>query len=240
MMSSLSILIILIILIILSILIMLMYHPYHNIDFIDHIVYINLEDRIDRRRQIENELSIFPPNKIIRFNAIRDSPGHIGCSKSHIEVLKMAIREGWKNVLIVEDDAMWNNFDKGIHQLKKLITDHPDYDVITLGNIDAEFDKSTGRLWKAQTCTAYLVNKPYYTTLLKNFEEGLNGLLKTKKINNSQERFLYEQQYCIDQYWKRIQPTGHWYIVNPALMIQRPSKSSIEGYDVDYTNYFNL
>jgi len=211
-------------------------------DFIDKIIYINLEDRTDRRQEIEQELknANVPRYKILRLNAIRDSPGHIGCSKSHILALEMAIKNGWKNVLILEDDAMWNKFEKGYERLRQLVQEHPDFDVITLGNVGATFDKDTGRLWNAQTTTAYLVNRSYYKVLHSNFEEGLKNLLITKTMKTNEERFPYEQKYCLDQYWKILQKKDKWYIVNPALMIQSPSKSSIVGGAVDYTSYFNL
>lgn len=211
-------------------------------DFVDKIIYINLEDRTDRRQEIEQELknANVPAHKILRLNAIRDSPGHVGCSKSHILALEMAMKNGWKNVLILEDDAMWNKFEKGYERLRQLVHQHPDFDVITLGNVGATFDNDTGRLWNAQTATAYLVNSPYYSTLHSNFEDGLKNLIITKTMKTNEERFPYEQKYCVDQYWKILQKKDKWYIVNPALMIQRPSNSSIVGGIVDYTSHFNL
>jgi len=217
------------------------YENYEDrLDFIDKIVYINLDNETERREKIEKDLSVLSPNKVVRFSAIRDSPGHIGCSKSHIACIEMAIKNKWKNVLIVEDDAMWNNYDEGVDTLIKLVTEHPDYDVITLGNVGAVFDKNTFKLESGQTTTAYLVNQHYYERLLENFKEGLSKLLITKELKTYKEQEPYNYKYCIDQYWKKLQKTDNWYIVNPALMIQRPSRSDIAGGEVDYTGYFNL
>lgn len=213
--------------------------PKNSWSFVDKVVYINLEDRKDRRKEIENELSIMPKDKVIRFNAIRDSIGHIGCSKSHIQILEMAINNRWNNVLIIEDDAMFYKYKNGYKKLEQLISNHPNFDVITLGNIRAIFDKDTGKLYEAQTTTAYIVNSHYYNILLKNFKEGLSELLKIRHLNAS-ERLPYENKFCVDQHWKLLQKRDNWYIVNPALMIQRPSKSSIVGAKVDYTSYFNI
>ena len=211
-------------------------------DFLDKVVYINLESRPDRRAQIENELySRIPPEKIIRLDAVYDQHGHLGCSQSHIKALEMAIQGQWKNVLIVEDDAMWNSYDNGYKRLVELIKENPTFDVITLGNVGASFDSLTGRLYRAQTCTAYLVNNHYFHILHDNFVRGYNELSKIREMTSPDQRFMHEQQYCVDQYWKVLQPRDNWFIVNPALMIQRPSKSSIVGgVDVDYTSYFNL
>jgi GR25 family glycosyltransferase involved in LPS biosynthesis len=208
--------------------------------FLEKAVYINLENRKDRKQEIENELvNKIPTDKIIRFNAIRDKIGHIGCSKSHINVLEIAIKNNWRNILIIEDDAMFHKYKNGYHILEKLIETHPNFDVITLGNVSAEFDKKTMKLYKGQTTTAYIVNQHYYQRLLKNFKDGLTELSKAKDMN-AQDRFPYEQKYCLDQYWKNLQKIDNWYIVNPALMIQRPSNSSIQDEVVDYTLYFNL
>ena len=69
----------------------------------EHIVYINLEKRSDRREEIENELNDFQLH-YERFEAIHDNPGILGCTKSHLRVLKLAKERGWKYVLILEDD----------------------------------------------------------------------------------------------------------------------------------------
>jgi len=215
---------------------------YDNIDwgFLEKAVYINLENRKDRKQEIEKELfHKIPTDKIIRLEAIRNKVGHIGCSQSHIKVIEMAIENNWKNILVLEDDAMFHKYKSGYKTLEKLIETNPNFDVITLGNVSSEFDKKTMKLYKGQTTTAYIVNQHYYKKLLKNFKEGLDGLLKAKDLS-SQERLPYEQKYCLDQYWKNLQKIDNWYIVNPALMIQRVSNSSIQDGVVDYTSYFNL
>lgn len=209
--------------------------------FVDKILYINLNDRQDRKIQIENELKDKTlMSKIQRVDAVRDNPGHIGCSKSHIKCLELAINNRWKNVLILEDDAMFKNFDAGYDTLTKLIEKDPNYDAILLGGVSVKFDNKSGKLYSAQTASSYIVNSHYYNTLLENFKEGLSKLMITKNIKSSSEREKYESKYCVDQYWKNIQGRDNWYIVNPALMIQRPSKSSILNQEVDYTSFFNI
>ena len=43
----------------------------------------------------------------------------------------MAIQNNWENVLIVEDDMVWKNFNKGYNTLQNLV--NKPYDVILLG-----------------------------------------------------------------------------------------------------------
>lgn len=195
-------------------------------EFVEKVVYINLEHRTDRKAQIEDVLKDIPSEKVIRFNAIKESHGGIGCTKSHIAVLKMAQKEGWKNVMIVEDDATWNKFEEGYPILQKLL-ENP-FDVITLGTTFAEYDKDTYKLSSGQTTTAYIVDGSYYETLLSNYEEGLAGFQGTGQYH----------QYALDQFWKRLQVRDNWYCVIPSILVQRAGYSDIEKRVVDYIKYF--
>lgn len=82
-----------------------------NWQTIDKVVYINLNKRKDRRVRIARQLKAIgvPREKIVRFEAIEEAPGYIGCIKSHILVLQMAQQNGWKNVLILEDDMVFHD-----------------------------------------------------------------------------------------------------------------------------------
>jgi glycosyl transferase family 25 len=163
-------------------------------EFIEHVVYINLDRRVDRRVEIEKELSqYFPIEKIQRFSAIYNDHGGIGCTRSHIAVLEMAKEKGWKNYLVVEDDAIFTNFGNSYPILERLVQNK--YDVIVLGAVVQKLDMSNYKLYSGHTTTAYLVNNHYYDTLLSNFKEGLNGFLLTGQYHT----------YAIDQYWKRLQ-----------------------------------
>lgn len=196
-------------------------------EFIDKVLYINLEYRTDRKEQIESELQkYFPSEKIQRFNAIKHQHGGIGCTQSHIAILEMAIQNNWSNYLVVEDDAIWSNFDKGYEKLQQLI--QKSYDVIMLGSVYAKYDANF-KVFSAQTGTSYIVQQKYYSVLLQNFKEGLSGFLSTGNYPT----------YALDQYWKRIQPRDNWYCIIPSLMIQRPGYSDIEKAVIDNGRYFS-
>jgi glycosyl transferase family 25 len=196
-------------------------------EFIEHVVYINLDRRVDRRIEIEKELSqYFPVDKVQRFSAIYHDHGGIGCTKSHIAVLEMAKEKGWKNYLVVEDDAIFANFGNSYPILEKLVQNK--YDVIVLGAVVQKLDMSNYKLYSGHTTTAYLVNNHYYDKLLGNFKDGLNGFLLTGQYHT----------YAIDQYWKRLQAVDNWYCVVRSLMIQRPGFSDIEKRMLNNGVYF--
>ena len=195
-------------------------------DSIEKVIYINLPHRTDRKIQVESELlNFFSPEKIVRFNAISHTNGGIGCSMSHIGAIELAVENKWKNVLIVEDDMQWNNVNRGISLLKTLIA-RP-YNVIVLGGTRVSYNSTTYRLLSCQSRTSYLVNQRYYQTLLSNYRKGLELL----KIN-------YITTHRGDQYWKQLQ-SNNWYVIVPALCIQRPDYSDIEQKRVNYTSLFN-
>jgi glycosyl transferase family 25 len=191
-------------------------------DTIEQVVYINLEHRTDRREQVERELSIFPCEKVLRFNAIKHKKGHIGCSLSHIAVLEMAIEKNWNNILIVEDDMIWNKdpFDAGIKILNNL-SSNP-YDVIVLGGTHVTYNSKTNKLFECQTTTAYLVHNHYFQKLLDCFKYSID-------INS-----------YVDQAWKGLQKVDNWFIIYPAMAIQSAGYSDIEKKEVDYAKYFKL
>ena len=138
----------------------------------------------------------------------------------------MAIKKGWKNYLVVEDGIIWKNSD--FDSLAKLI----DYDVILLGGNNVNYNKDTNNLINAQTTTAYIVNQPYYNTLLRNFKEGLVNLEITGDST----------LYAIDKYWMSLQKTGKWYFLD--LCYQGETYSDIEKRLVKYnqpqTNILNI
>jgi glycosyl transferase family 25 len=196
---------------------------------IEHVVYINLDERVDRKKDIQRELlTTFPAKKIERFSAIRNSNGGIGCTLSHIAVLERAKQENWANVMIVEDDFVWINREAGGPVLETLL--QKPYDVIVLTGTYIDMNKSTFRLTSCQTTTAYVVARPYYDTLLTNYKEGLALLQQTGTYT----------KYALDQYWKLLQPVGQWYCVNPILGLQRPGYSDIERRVVNYSGYFKV
>jgi glycosyl transferase family 25 len=198
-------------------------------EFVEKVVYINLNERIDRRAEVESELlRIFPANIVERFPAIRHTQGAIGCTLSHIAVLERAKSEGWKNVLVVEDDMVWNSPDllESAVQVQRIV-DSNNWDVILFSGCYVECS-SEGRVHTAQTSTCYLIRQEYYDTLLSNLRESVARLMSGGNY----------AVFALDQYWKCLQPRDRWWIALPMACYQRPGFSDIEGRVVDYRQYF--
>ena len=197
-------------------------------DFIDKVVYINLDHRTDRNEHMKQVTKTFG-DKVIRFSAIKHDNGSIGCSMSHIEVLKIAIRENWDNILVLEDDVQWNSFEGGYQILKKLASNP--YDVIMLGGSFVSYNQQDYKLASCNTTTAFLVNRHYMQTLLSNFEESLFHLIREPNMAH---------YYALDQYFMRLQKKDNWYIVQPPLMYQIPNHSDTVNRFMDYREYMNV
>lgn len=185
---------------------------------VEHILYINLEHRKDRKEQImKTLLEYFPEEIIYRIPGILNTncPA-IGIAQAHINALEHAIQNNWKHVLIMEDDMIFNEFEKNYKKLQDLMSSS--YDTIVLGGINVEYNKETSKLHKCSSMGAYLVHQNYFLILLNNFKDGLNNLIREDR--RLRHKFLWNprkfedgQQFIIDQYWQRLQQKDNWFII---------------------------
>jgi len=199
---------------------------------IDHVVYINLDHRTDRKEQIEKELHKIPCQNVQRFSAIREREGAIGCTKSHIEVIKMAMSAGWKNVLVLEDDMVFKDLKWDL-----LYEKMASYDVIVLGGMWPIYDKTTLKVTRCFGTGAYIVNESYYTRLLQNYEEGLLKYIKNvdPKLFPLRKR-VEKTTFAIDTWWNNLQAIDNWFIVQ--MMYSPPSFSDVTNTTPNYTDRF--
>jgi len=203
----------------------------NSINDIKHTFYINLESRPDRKEHVLKELNNLGI-KAERFNAIKLTNGAIGCSMSHLKCLELAKKNNFEHVLIVEDDIKFLDPSLFINQLNKFLINQRDWDVILFaGNNMPPYKKINDyciRVSKCQTTTGYLVNKNYYDTLIENYREGINKLMKEP------EKHPF---FAIDKYWFQLQSKDLWFLITPPTVVQREDYSDIEK---RYTNYINV
>ena len=202
-------------------------------DRIHRVVYINLDRRTDRREQMEGALDALrvPAGKRERFAAVAHARGAVGCSRSHLAVLRRARREGWPNVMVLEDDFQ-PAVDAGTWdaRLARFLDAVPDFDVLLLAyNLRREDGRGGAggarRTLDAQTTAGYVVRQPFYDTLIANVEAGV------RQLERDSRRY---GEFVLDTYWKRLQPRARWYHAVPRLGTQRASYSDIEQTHVDY------
>jgi len=182
-------------------------------EFVDKFIYINLDSRQDRREIMQKffDEGKIPPEKIQRFSAIRRDKPQLGCLESHTEVLRIAKRNGWKNVLILEDDMEWLNFEDGYKKLQEFI--RLQWNVILLVGWYVVYDFP--RIFSSRNAGAYLVNSSYYDTLLSNRETAL-AKMKQRYIGFKVDTNKYDNDY----YWTELQKKDIWYGIYPCMCRQ--------------------
>ena len=108
-------------------------------DYFDQIICINLNRRPDRWEESQRQFSKHKI-KVTRHEAVdgnpmgwktrsfqgkeKSIPGALGCIASHVAIYELAKKNGWKNVLIIEDDC---DFIGNLNEIfEKSITTLPD------------------------------------------------------------------------------------------------------------------
>jgi glycosyl transferase family 25 len=209
-------------------------------EFIDKIVYINLDSRPDRDSQITSEFKRLkiPENKILRFSGIQNKIGHIGCYSSHINVMQLAIKNNWKNCLVLEDDF---KFIDDIELIDQIFTyffnnfDNNYWDILNLARGYYQNIKDIGipyiqKVCDVSTTSGFLANNKIYKELLSNLIEGLS----IYKQDPTKEYYS-----AIDRNWTRLLYYKNWFITYPSLGYQRESFSDISNCNVSYLQYDN-
>jgi len=201
----------------------------HNIA---HIFYVNLDKRIDRKEEIERELTNYGL-EAERFPAIYfPEEGIVGCGKSHLQVLELAKSRKYPNVLILEDDFYFvEPKDVLENELSKLFEFKPNFDVCFLSyNLEHYYiDNDNSFLTRTKfstTASGYLVNGHYYDKLIDLYKESIPKLESTKK----------HWIYANDQIWKILQEVDEWYCFTKRLGKQRDGFSDNGNKYVSY-NY---
>ena len=183
-----------------------------QMNHIDKVVYINLDKREDRRKHIESVLETHNISAQ-RFAAIEHSHGLYGCGLSHLSVLKMARDNSWKNVLILEDDILFNTTSPATN-IAQIFESGLDFDVCML-DVNLQKYETTSEDWLlrvryAHCAGAYIVQSHYYQKLIDLYEWALPLLLETGM----------HWVYANDAVWGKLQESDKWYTFKPQICKQ--------------------
>ena len=202
-------------------------------DSIDAILYINLEHRADRNCHILHEIHKIcsDDSKIHRIDAIRRTPGAMGCGLSHIKTLEEAWSHSeWNTVLILEDDFTFHSDSKDEIQdrIHTLNTYNFDVGLLSYNHRRIQYNHTENDMIKkvlySQTTSSYLIRRHYIPSLIQNMKEAIYDM----------ERNGRTDQNCIDIYWTNLQPIGNWYALFPAIGYQYDNYSDIEHCITNY------
>lgn len=185
------------------------------------ILYINLKNRIDRKKNIENEIKkVHFNNKIIRIDAIRKDKGSLGCALSHLKALELAYKMNSKFTLILEDDFMWKYDNYNVNNiLTKIFNKQWDVCLLSCYGKRIKLNNYCSKALDCQTASGYIIKHSYIPILIK---------LWKSTISDNQVK------PAIDRSWKILQKKDNWISTNPILGKQKPSYSDIEKKFVHY------
>lgn len=200
----------------------------------DSIRIISLPDRLDRRAELKKEFARVglkvgePPVRL--FDAIKPteangfpSIGAHGCYLSHLEVLREAIRDGTKHLLVFEDDAL---FTKEVRHADKLLDlcRSDDWDFLYPGHV--MLTAKPGPLhWVPKDdwlmCShAYAVNQRVLKPLVSYLEECLARPVDHPDGGPAHLDAAYN-------YFMQNNPDVRTYRSSRSLVIQRSSRSDV-------------
>jgi glycosyl transferase family 25 len=191
---------------------------------IDKIIYINLDKRTDRRKEIEAEFKRLniTENKIIRFPAIEHEYSAAGCNLSHAAALKLAKSLSLKNALILEDDFNFiDNIEILYQKVDYFFKKNIEWDVLLFAHCVSQSlpvdNESELRISiKCQNAGGYLVNSHMFEALSQTIYEAADPLAKTH------QHWVYQN----DIVWNKYMHTHRWYYFN-YLGYQRESYSDL-------------
>lgn len=196
----------------------------------DGIVYINLDKRTDRKKEIEKELEkiSIDPHKIFRISANDDELNGVrGCAYSHLQALELALQKRWKNILVLEDDCLFIEDQKKIDSYINSFFHHfnNDWDVFFLGT-DIRHSQRTShkdyvRVLFSVRAHSYAVNGHYIPKLRNHFISTYESMKEDLFFTNCLHKAL-------DRQWMDLQKIDHWLAGVKMIASQRASFIDIE------------
>ena len=209
-----------------------MEHFSESYEDIDAFIYINLEDREDRKKEILNEFEKLdiPKNKIRKISGVRIAKnGHKSCIQSNILALQMAKLNNWNTVAIFEDDARLNVKPNVFKQMVEKAIAIDKWDMIILHGANQEkkengdINEDLHYLKHSTQSTGYIIKSSYFDKLLNLFIHSNDMMSKDNwEIPGSWEG------HALDQQWNKLVEKDYW-IGFKTNLLKQEGASSING-----------
>lgn len=207
-------------------------------------IYINLEDREDRRVHMEQLIQSYPFfERVSRMDAIcRTDNGAIGCGLSHLRALN--ILYGQLDTedaigMILEDDLciLQEEPFKAFQVAWEHIRDQSDWDVIVLTPRGEPMSDETTPMMRAQgfqrihhhqTTTGYLLRKRMIPHLMHVYQSAVDRMSAGVPLDDC----------AIDQEWKPMQENYAFYYYTSVYAGQLVGYSNIEQRMINYNEQY--
>jgi len=184
------------------------------------VLYINLEERKDRKTHIENLLRNLGMKNVMRVPAIKHEKGFLGCTMSHILATSIAKKRNYPAVCIIEDDmSLTTDKEQLVSNYNYFKEQNLPKDILFLGGnvIQAHpINSKILKLEKVCSSVAYIIYQPFYDIWIQNLKDSIKKNLP------------------LDVYWQNLILQSNAYIVLPLCVSQLKGYSNIEKKVVDY------
>jgi hypothetical protein len=203
------------------------------------LYYLNLDERLDRRYAIEQELaklarhvagSIRVPGKLTKEN------GMIGCTASHIRAIThFLVETDYDCAIIIEDDLEITANPDDISQAFQIIRENTyNIDCLLLAyslRVAAPVSNNLIRVLSSFGCAAYVITRSFGYELVKRF---LTTHELVEKHKHTVSRNAANALWGNDVLWCELQANRNVFAFNPRLGKQRKSYSNIQEEITDY------
>jgi hypothetical protein len=115
-------------------------------DFFDRIYCISLEEREDRRKSAIASFSQVGLTGKVEFVIVKRHPSNVmqGMYESHMTCLRKGLEAGAKNIVVFEDDVIFERFDtERLRNCTEFLRQRPDWKVLLLGALLRSSKKTT-------------------------------------------------------------------------------------------------
>jgi len=206
-------------------------------------VCISLIDYPEKREQVITECAQLSFKPKFHTPVKNKVSGVQGCLESHIYCIEYAKRNNLENILIMEDDVI---FDTAVLSKLDSLVLPESYDMIYLGyhGLSGYRENPTSCLKLTSTLTthAYVIHSSIYDYVLDSIKLDWFSIPEMTDLSTAEEPFFKPRLHAIDVFYAKwvCHRRGNSYGIYPMICYQRPGMSDIEGQVVNYTDLFKF
>jgi len=207
---------------------------------IDKVYCITLFHRNDRQEEIMKQCDKYNM-PITFFKTEKDEEDPVrGCATSHLECIKDAKRNNYNNVLILEDDMLFDdNIIQAFFEINETVKVPENFDIFFLGynsNCGYRYDRNVINLLSAQCAHSYIVSNKAFDEILNNFDKDWSEFKEWNERIGDEDKQNFDVK-AIDLFYAKIicHRLKNSFGIYPMISYQQPGHSDIENKDVDYT-----
>ncbi len=185
--------------------------------YFDHVFCINLKRREDRRAQAEAEFKkhgievefieaidgkLLDLPKMVSSDSLTMSPGDIGCTLSHLNVVKLAKERGYKKYFVTEDDIEFaDDFNEKFEEYFKQLPS--DWDIVYGGgsNVGGLVDvtPNISRIIKTYTTHAFGVKESMYDAMIEVWSNPEKVDISLSSLQTKFNCYIFQPHICFQR-----------------------------------------